>query len=129
MRAREIFLALSLIALFALEGASFRRWELKRRVRLIPRLASLPIEEAERQGSEYEFDRKFGSFLEKVRRVVPRGASVALSVPGTTRLYLYTAHYALAPSPVVEARPGAQADFQASYDPSDPGRVWVKPSR
>ena len=115
MRAREVSLALGLALLLFSEAASFRRWELKRRVLQLPRLAGLPVGEAERRGSLFEFDPAFGSFLERVRTAVPPGASVAVSLPETSRLYFYTAHFALAPRPVTEFRTGVKADFLAIY--------------
>jgi hypothetical protein len=115
VRARELVLALGLALLLFSETASFRRWELKRRALQLPRLAGLPAEEAERRGTLYEFDPAFGSFLEEVRQRVPPGASVAVSLPGTDRLYFYTAHYALAPRPVIEFHEGVKADFLAVY--------------
>lgn len=63
----------------------------------------------------YEFDRGFGLFLEAVRQRVPPGSSVAVTLPGTTPLYLYTAHFALAPRLVMEFREGVKADFLAVY--------------
>ncbi len=130
VRAREIVLALSVACLLFFEAASFRRWELKQRAAQFPKLAGLPVEVAERSGSMYEFDPPFGLFLEGVARHVPPGASVAVSLPATTRLYLYTAHYVLAPRPVVELQDGAKADFLAVYGSAakPPDRVaWEVP--
>lgn len=121
MRLREIFLALGLVVLLFVEAASFRRWELKKRALLLPRLAALPVEAAESAGEMYEYDREFGRFLEGVRRRVPPGSSVAVSLPTTTMLYLYTAHYALAPRPVFDARVKSAADFLAVYAPGQAG--------
>ena len=115
MRAREVSLALGLALFLFFEAASFRRWELKRRVLQLPKLAGLPVGEAERRGSLFEFDPAFGPFLEKVRQTVPPGASVAVSLPESSRLYFYTAHYALAPRPVIEFHTGVEADFLATY--------------
>jgi len=115
VRARELLLALSLACILFFEAASFRRWELKRRATLLPKLAGLSVDSAERSGSMYEFDPRFGLFLEGVAQRVPPSASVAVSLPATTRLYAYTAHYALAPRPVVEFQAGTTADFLAVY--------------
>jgi hypothetical protein len=118
VRLREIPIALGLVVLLLVEAASFRRWELRKRVLLLPKLAPLPIEAAESAGAMYEFDREFGRFLEGVRRLVPPGSSVAVSLPSTPMLYLYTAHYALEPRPVFDARVKSAADFLAVYAPS-----------
>jgi hypothetical protein len=130
VRLREILLALSLVVLLLVEATSFRRWELKKRALLLPRLASLPVEAAESGGAMYEYDREFGRFLEGVRRLVPSGSSVAVSLPSTTSLYLYTAHYALAPRPVFDARVKSSADFLAVYAPDQAGGAagaWTVP--
>lgn len=127
MRAREVSLALGLAFLLFSEAASFRRWELKRRALQLPQLAGLSVAEAERRGSVFEFDPAFGAFLEKIQQRVPPGASVAVSLPETNRLYYYTAHYALAPRPVIEFRRGVKADFLAVYggEGAGPGSLSV----
>ncbi|MGH9441718.1 MAG: hypothetical protein ACRD16_05545 [Thermoanaerobaculia bacterium] len=120
MRTRDFFVALSLAILLVFEMLTFRRWELKRRALQLPKLAGLSTGAAERAGSMYEFDPEFGRFLEAVESAVPSRSSIAVSLPQTTRLYLYTAHYALAPRRVLEAREGVSADFLAVYDPLAP---------
>jgi hypothetical protein len=130
VRVREILLASSLIVLILAEARSFRRWELKKRALLLPRIAGLSVEAAEQDGSLYEFDREFGRFLEGVRQTVPTGSSVAVSLPSTTTLYLYTAHYALAPRQVFQAGDGAAADFLAVYGQKTSdgtGAAWAVP--
>ena len=125
-RWRTVVVLASVAVLLLSEAASFRRWELKTRIRLLIRTAGLPFDTAESRGSMFEFDPGYARFLEEVRRVVPPHASVAISLPSTTVQYLYTAHFALAPRPVVEARFGAQADYLAVYDPSAAGRTGVR---
>jgi hypothetical protein len=79
----------------------------------------------------YGFDPEFGAFIDGLRLLVPPGSSVAVSLPATTPLYLYTAHYALSPRRVVEARGGAAADFFAVYRPKSRdapgGHAWAVP--
>jgi hypothetical protein len=115
VRVRRLLLLLALAILFLGEVRTFRPWELKRRAAQLPRLAALPVEAAESAGSIFEDDRPYGSFLDGVRRIVPPGSSVAVLVPATTVRYLYTAHYALAPRPVYDARLTSAADFLAVY--------------
>jgi len=129
VRARALLLFLSLLVLALTEAKSFRRWELKRRALLLPRLAGLSEQEAELRSSVYGFDPPFGRFLEAVGRLVPAGSSVEVSVPESTRLYLYTTHFALAPRRVLEARENSAADFLAVYRPgaTADGSTWAVP--
>jgi hypothetical protein len=113
-----------LLLLFFSEAASFRRWELKRRVLLIPRLAGLSAESAELAGSLEDFDPRYGRFLDGVARLVPPGSCVTLSAPATPPRYFYTANYVLAPRAVFgsgsPAREGGCGEFLAVYDPASP---------
>ena len=129
MRARAPLLSLSLLILLLAETTCFRRWELKRRALLLPTLAGLSAEEAELRSSVYDFDPQFGRFLDGVRRLVPEGSSVEVSVPSSTRLYFYTTYYALAPRRVLDAREEHGAHFLAVYRPGAAGdsSTWAVP--
>jgi hypothetical protein len=124
-RPQTLLIILSVAVLLFSEAASFRRWELKKRVTLLLRLAGLSFDSAELQGSIYDFDPEYARFLERVRELVPPRSSVAVSVPATTAQYVYTAHYVLAPRIVFEGRDALKAEFLAVYDPVTPSHSGV----
>jgi hypothetical protein len=88
--------------------------EIARRGRLLWRsLAGETVTEAERTG--FWFDPAYGAFLEGVRRLTPKDATIAIVVPPRPDVYVYQAAYQLAPRRVVEAGRESEATFVAAY--------------
>ena len=106
---------LSLGVLLGFEAGSFGAGELVRRARALPALARWPASEAILHGTAFGFDRKFGLFLEGVRRATPEGATVAIGGMGAAPAYRYTASYLLAPRRVVDAGDLSGADYAAVF--------------
>lgn len=107
--------ALGLALLVVLEAASLRRDELGRRLRALCTLSRLPPGEAILHGTAFGFDRRYGPFLEGVRRATPPGATVAVGGIAPTPGYLYTAAYLLAPRRVLTSGDLSGADFVAVF--------------
>lgn len=103
---RAAIAALSAAVLLALEGATLDRRDVTARIGM-----ALGPHDPERDrfaGTDFLFDREYGTFLARVARAAPPGAPVRLCMPRTNELYDYTAAYVLAPRPVRRALP---ADF------------------
>ena len=113
IRTWAVLLCLGLVLGF--EAGSFRAGELGRRARALPALARWPAEEAILHGTAFGFDRKFGLFLEGVRRATPAEATVAIGGLGSSPSYRYTASYLLAPRRVVSGGDLSDADYAAVY--------------
>lgn len=101
------------VAGFEIAGLKFR--ELGPRLRALPGFAAISPEEGRSHGSGFAFDRRYGEFLESVRRVVPATATVALEAPRTSQLYEFAAAYMLAPRRVVPFSEIRDAQFAAVY--------------
>jgi hypothetical protein len=119
------------LLLFALVLASQSWAEIPRRVRFLSAFASKELAVRRLGGSGTAFDRRYFSFLENVRRRLPRSAKgiIVIHAPGNGPLIYLTA-YQFAPLPVSfdGARVGLEPSvpsgwFVADYggDPS-PGR-------
>jgi hypothetical protein len=109
---------LSLGVVLGFEAGSFPAGELVRRARALPAFASRPAAEAILHGTAFGFDRKFGLFLEGVRRATPAESTVAIGGLGSSPVYRYTASYLLAPRRVVSAGDLTTADYAAVFGAS-----------
>ncbi len=107
------------LLLFALVLASQSWAELPRRVRFLSAFAPKELAVRRLGGSGTAFDRRYFSFLENVRRRLPRSAKgiIILGTPGSEPL-IYLASYHLAPLPV-------SFDFRRGHDVPFVPPGWV----
>ena len=106
LRRRSAILALSIAAIFAAEIASLDFRDAGARIEMALR----PHDPARDRlaGTDFQFDRGYGAFLERIARATPPDAPLRLCMPRTSELYDYAAAYLLAPRPV---RRDAAGDF------------------
>ena len=117
---RKFAVGVCLLTIAGFEAGSLKVRELRPRLRALPGFASLSPEEGRLHGSGFAFDRRYGAFLESVRKAVPPSATIALDVPASPVLYAYSAAYVLAPRRVVPFGNLAEADFAAVYGSGRP---------
>lgn len=55
------------------------------------------------EGTGFAFDRAYGPFLYAADAAAPPGSPIAVAAPRTSELYVYQAHYTLAPRRVAAA--------------------------
>ena len=114
-RIRRGLLAICLAGVLAAELRTIDPADLAVRARATLRAHDLERDRAE--GTDFLFDRPYGSFLQQVARSTPAGASIRLCAPSGNELYDFTAAYVLAPRAV--ARKGT-GDFTAGYACPEP---------
>lgn len=112
---RKFAVAVCLLTIAGFEVGTLKFHELGPRLRALPRFASLSPEDGRIHGSGFAFDRRYGEFLESIRRAVPPSAAVALDAPRDSQLYGYSAAYVLAPRRVVSFPSLDDAEFAAVF--------------
>ena len=88
------------VLLLALVLASQPWGELPRRERVLAAFAPKELAVRRLGGSGTAFDRRYFSFLENVRRQIPRGTAAVVLEPAPSETHRYLATYYLAPVPV-----------------------------
>jgi hypothetical protein len=109
-RIRRAVLAVGLAGMLAAEIRTIDFADVAARARATFRAHDLERDRAE--GTDFIFDRSYGSFLEEVARRTPPGSTIRLCVPADNELYDFAAAYLLAPRPVARTAGG---DFTAGY--------------
>jgi hypothetical protein len=108
--ARRAILAIGLAGMLAAEIRTIDFADAAARARATFRAHDLERDRAE--GTDFTFDRSYGSFLEEVARRTPPGSTIRLCAPADNELYDFAAAYLLAPRPVARTVGG---DFTAGY--------------
>lgn len=111
---RKSAVIVCLLTLADFETGSLKFREFFPRMQAIRRLARVSPETGRVMGSGFAFDRRYGMFLESVRKAVPPSATVSLDAPANPPIYTYAAAYVLAPRRVVAAG-SPDADYAAAY--------------
>lgn len=109
-RIRRGVLAICLAGMLAAEIRTIDLADVAARARAT--FGSHDLERDRVEGTDFLFDRPYGSFLQDVARSTSPGASIRLCAPETNELYDFAAAYLLAPRTVARTIEG---DFTAGY--------------